>query len=225
MFRRYGVYHLPPAGADWARFATRWLGWDIDAGAPADPLMQPPAEDIVETPRRYGLHATLKPPFHLAEGRTPEALAEATAALAGRLAPVPLDGLGLARIGRFLALRPLGDESALNALAAACVRELDSFRAPPSEAELARRREKRLSPAQESHLARWGYPHVMDLFRFHITLSGALTQDTLAKTEDRLSQDLTPLLPVPYMLDEIALVGEMEDSRFRVIARYRLTGA
>ena len=225
MFRRYGVYHLPPEGAAWARFATRWLGWDIDTGAPADPLPRPLAEDIVETPRRYGLHATLKPPFHLSEGQTPEALAAATAALAGRLAPVQLEGLGLARIGRFLALRPLGDESELNALAAACVRDLDAFRAPPSEAELARRRARRLSEAQEAHLARWGYPHVMELFRFHITLSGALEPDTLAETEDRLSQDLTPLLPKPYMLDEIALVGEMDDGRFRMIARYPLTGA
>lgn len=224
MFRRYAIYHLPPAGTEWSRFATRWLGWDAETGAMAEPLPNPPAGEIVETPRRYGLHATLKPPFHLAQGTTPEGLAQATADLAATLSPVRLDGLDLARIGRFLALRPRGDETALNALAAACVRTLDAFRAPPDEAELARRRARRLSEQQEANLARWGYPHVMDLFRFHITLSGSLDPETLAATEARLSQDLAPLLPAPYMIDEIALVGEMDDTRFRLISRHQLTG-
>ena len=224
-FRRYGIYHLPVESEEWARFATRWLGWDACAGVTPVPLAAAPAEEVVRTPRRYGLHATLKPPFHLAEGKTAEALSEAVEALAGRLAPVRLDGLGLARIGRFLALRPVGDETALNALAAECVRAPDAFRAPPDAEELARRRQRRLSAAQEENLMAWGYPHVMDLFRFHITLSGPLAPERLTETEAGLALDLGPLLPSPYVIGDIALVGEGEDNRFRLISRHPLRGA
>ena len=223
-FVRYGVYHLPPEGADWAVWATRWLGWDALAGREAEPLGVPPEDAVTATPRRYGLHATLKPPFRLAEGASAGALAEAVAGMAEGLAPVRLDGLALARIGGFLALRPMGDEGKLNALAAACVEGPDGFRAPPGVEELARRRARPLSERQEANLVRWGYPHVMQEFRFHITLSGRLDEATMAATRARLEAELQPMLPVPYLVEDIALVGEGPDKRFRLISRHRLGG-
>ena len=52
---------------------------------------------------------------------------------------------------------------------------LDPCRAPPDEAELAKRRRAKLSPEQETNLVRWGYPHVFDAWRFHVTLTRRLT--------------------------------------------------
>jgi hypothetical protein len=130
--------------------------------------------DVTETPRRYGFHATIKPPFALADGTGADALADTLADLAHSLPPARADGLRLSRIGRFLALTPEGDSAKIDALAAAFVRDLDRFRAPATDADLARRRAAGLTPAQESHLLRWGYPYVMDEFRFHMTLSGHL---------------------------------------------------
>ncbi len=225
-FTRYAIYYAPPADAEWTQFATSWLGWDMETGAP----VAHPAVDgigvasVTEVPRKYGLHATMKPPFRLRDGQTVEALYEACTTLAARHAPVSLDGLEIARLGRFLALRPVGETRALNALAAACVQELDGFRAPASEAELARRRAANLTPAQDVNLVQWGYPYVLEAFRFHITLSGKLAKPVLAEVEAALVTHLAPKLPAPFRIDDLALMGEAEDGRFHLIHRYALSG-
>lgn len=225
-FTRYAIYFAPPAEAAWTQHATRWLGWDMEAGAE---VAHPPADgvdvaSVTQVPRKYGLHATMKPPFRLRDGQTIAALQEACATLAARRAPVTLDGLQIARLGRFLALCPTGDTGALNALAAACVQELDSFRAPASESEVTRRRAAGLTPEQDDNLLQWGYPYVLDAFRFHITLSGKLDKPTLASVQDVLQRDLVPLLPAPFTISDLALVGEAGDGRFHLIHRYALSG-
>ncbi len=228
-FTRYAIYYAPPAGADWSRFGARWLGWDMETGTGAAHPDHPALAGldiaaITQVPRKYGLHATLKPPMRLADGATVEALDKACAALAATQAPVVLDGLELARLGRFLALRVTGDETALKALAAACVRELDTFRAPAPEAELARRRAAGLTDAQEENLTRWGYPYVMEAFKFHITLTGKLPKPELPAVEAALAETLLPLLPAPFEIRDLALMGEDRDGRFHLIHRYALSG-
>ncbi|MDK3019002.1 DUF1045 domain-containing protein [Pseudodonghicola flavimaris] len=227
-FERYAVYYAPPVNADWGRFITRWLGWDMETGRemphPEAPELPLPVAEITATPRKYGAHATIKPPFRLAAGQSRVALEAACAALCRDLAPLRLDGLELARLGRFLALRPCGDQAALNALAARVVEALDPFRAPAPEAELARRRAAGLSPAQEANLIRWGYPYVMEEFRFHITLTGKLAKDRLAAVDAHLGRNLAPLLPAPFAIADLALMGEAADGRFHLIHRYALSG-
>ncbi|WP_424832729.1 DUF1045 domain-containing protein [Ruegeria sp.] len=225
-FTRYAIYFAPPAGVEWVKFATSWLGWDMETGqAVAHPAIDDvDVSDITEVPRKYGLHATMKPPFRLRDGQSVAALKDACAALAAHQTPVTLDGLEIARLGRFLALCPVGDTTALNALAASCVCDLDAFRAPAPEAELARRREAGLSPKQEVNLTQWGYPYVMEAFRFHITLSGKLDKPTLAQVQSTLDARLAPLLPRPFHIADLALMGEAEDGRFHLIHRYALSG-
>ncbi len=224
-FTRYAIYYAPPAVEDWAQFATAWLGWNMDAGQtlPHPPVAGLDVAAITDVPRKYGLHATMKPPFRLAGGQTVADLEAACADLAARQSPVTLDGLSVAKLGRFLALRSVGDEARLNALAAACVRDLDSFRAPATEPELARRRAAGLTPEQDTNLTKWGYPFVMDAFRFHITLTGKLDKATLGTVQGTLDARLTPLLPQPLTIRDLALVGEAEDGRFHLIHRYVLS--
>ncbi len=224
-FTRYAIYFAPPAKADWTFFATSWLGWDMESGTQ---VAHPPVDGVdvaavTKVPRKYGLHATMKPPFRLRDGQSFEALQQACETLAANQTSVNLDGLEIARLGRFLALRPIGDVDALNALAAACVTELDRFRAPASEAELARRRASNLTPEQDANLARWGYPYVLDAFRFHITLSGKLDKATLSDAETALHTHLAPFLPKPFQINDLALMGEAEDGRFHLIHRYALS--
>lgn len=225
-FTRYAIYYAPPTDAAWGGFATSWLGWDMQAG---QTVAQPnlPSLDlaaITQVPRKYGLHATLKPPMRLADGQNLAGLQVACDALAAQQAPVTLEGLHLARLGRFLALRVTGDETALSRLAAACVQELDHFRTPASEAELAKRRASGLSPAQDANLLAWGYPFVLDQFRFHITLTGKLPKAELPAVEAALATHLIPLLPTPLVIRDFALVGEDDAGRFHMIQRYALTG-
>ena len=221
-YRRYALYYTPPQG-EFADFGASWLGWDAAAGvAVAQPVL--PGLDIAAltaAPRKYGFHATLKAPFRLAAGRTETALIGAVATLAAQLRPVTLAGLALTRIGPFLALTPDGDPAALNALAAQTVEGLDPFRAPLTEAEVARRNPDRLSPRQRALLDRWGYPYVFDEFQFHMTLTDALDADRL----DRVSAALRPRLtvvPRPFTLDAVSLMGEGADGRVRLIRRFAL---
>ncbi|MEP5212055.1 DUF1045 domain-containing protein [Sulfitobacter pontiacus] len=225
-FTRYAIYYAPPADAAWSNFGASWLGWDIETGTevahPACPGLD--VAEITATPRKYGLHATVKPPMRLAEGQTAEALHVACEGLAAKQAPVTLDGLEIARLGRFLALRAKGDATALNALAAACVTKLDPFRAPLTDADLERRRANGLSPEQDAHLVNWGYPYVLDQFRFHITLTSKRPKAELPSIEAALGETLVPLLPTPFEIRDLALMGEAEDGRFHLIHRYALSG-
>lgn len=220
MFERYAVYYTPKG--DLARLGAAWLGWDVATGqAVAHPeLPGLDVADLTARPRKYGLHGTIKPPMYLADGMTPEGLAAALETLTHSLAPVQLDGLSVTQLGRFLALTPQGETAELAEMAAQVVQTLDPFRAPPSEAELARRRQSNLTPAQEQNLADWGYPYVMDQFRFHITLSGPV--DEAETILPQLQAHFAPVLPVPFLIDSLTLLGQGEDGMFREIRRYPL---
>lgn len=221
-YTRFAVFYVPPAG-DLAQFGSRWLGWDLILGRAVAPFDVEGRDAITETPRKYGLHGTIKPPFALANGSTPAQLAQAVADLATNLAPVRCDGLALHPLGRFLALTPVGDTAALAALAFGCVRALDQFRAPASPSELARRRAAGLTPSQEANLVRWGYPFVDQDFRFHLTLTGKVQKPSLDHWMQVVG-DLMPPLPRPFTIDSLAVVGERSDGRFELIQRYDLTG-
>ncbi|MBC7141287.1 MAG: DUF1045 domain-containing protein [Rhodobacteraceae bacterium] len=225
--QRFAIYYAPPPGP-LAEFAAAWLGWDAAAGRErAHPELSGlplSVAEITATPRKYGFHGTLKPPFRLARGCTEADLRAGCAALANRLAPVSLPGLGLKRLGGFLALVPEGDAAPLDALAAEVVVALDGFRAPPDAAEIARRRPERLSEGQRALLARWGYPYVLDEFRFHLTLSGNLAPDIAEEVAEALAPHLAPILPKPFVVADICLFGEAADGRFRLLHRYPLGG-
>lgn len=223
---RYAVYYTPEGPL--AEFGAKWLGWDSAAGAAIahatiDGLPCPLAQ-ITSRPRKYGFHGTIKPPFFLADGTTLADLMSETEALCGSLAKVTLPGLKLAQLGRFLALVPDGDAADLGNVASTIVKNLDGFRAPPSSTELARRRKANLSPAQEANLAAWGYPYVMDQFRFHMTLTGPLEPADLAATMAVLEPLLEPILQRPFVIDSMSLLGSDQLGLFHVLRRYALAG-
>lgn len=226
--RRYAVYWAPPRGSALARFGAAWLGRDAETGGPVPhpevsglPL---PVAEITAAPRRYGFHATLKPPFRLAEGTEFAELDHAAMALAAGIAPVEAPALTPARIGSFIALVPSAPCPALASLAGRCVTALDCFRAPPGAAELARRRAAGLTPGQEALLARWGYPYVRDEYRFHLTLTGAL-EPAVANAALEVLTDLTASFCVePMAVAEICLFAESRTGEFHILRRYALTG-
>lgn len=226
-FTRYAIYYTLPPGP-LARFGAAWLGWDAARGQPCPPPDVPglpaPAHDLTATPRRYGLHATIKPPFRLAADTTATQLKSAVASLCATQPPVTLDGLILTRLGRFLALTATGDTSALSALAAQVVQDLDPFRAPPTQAERDRRTPANLTPRQRELLALYGYPYVLEAFRFHITLTGKLARDALTTTESALHTHLAPLLPAPFHIDALTLCGEDSTGHFHELERRTLSG-
>lgn len=221
-YSRFAIYYIPPDGP-LATFGAAWLGWDVVKGGPTPHQDLPGLEEVTRTPRKYGFHGTLKPPFRLRENQSEAALAEAVATLAENLPPATCDGLELTELGSFLALTPIGELGGIERVAAACVRDLDAFRAPATETELARRRQAKLSDRQDALLQAWGYPYVMEEFRFHLTLSGRLDRGQLAKWSEAANRAM-PNLPRPFTLDEIALCGERSDGHFELVHRYSLKG-
>jgi hypothetical protein len=221
---RYAVYYAPRPGAFSDR-ASAWLGWDAAHGRtlpqPVLPGLGDPAALTVD-PRRYGFHGTIRAPFRAAEGLGPQDIGAAVAGLAARLAPVVCDGLQLENLHGFLALTPTGCEAALLELGAAVVEGTNSLRAPLTEAEIARRRPDRLSPRQRELLAQWGYPHVMEEFRFHLTLTDRLPDP--APVQAALAAHFAPVLPRPFVIQDLCLFGEDAQGRFHLLHRYPLTG-
>lgn len=223
-FKRYAIYYAPEPGP-LSNFGAKWLGWDPVAGCDLHhPPSDLPIEDITKTPRKYGLHGTVKPPFRLGEGVDIGALHAAAGALVAGMKPVRLDGLRLAKIGGFLALVPEGDTSALGQMAGNVVRALDPFRAPLNAAEIAKRNPDKLSENQRAMLDQWGYPYVMDEFRFHLTLSGRLDDATAARTEAELSRHLDSIVPRPFKIRSLCLFGEADSGRFHMLHRYAFSG-
>ncbi|MCX7567265.1 DUF1045 domain-containing protein [Sulfitobacter sp. F26169L] len=220
MFRRFAIY-ITPDGKFGAQGAA-WLGWDILAG---EPVAQPQSigidlAKITRRPRKYGFHGTVKPPMALGCGYTPDMLEAEARAVASRLSPIILNSLEVCIMGRMLAFVPSGDSAALADLAATVVRSLDRFRAPPTPEEQAKRRKRPLSPSQEHNLAQWGYPHVMDDFRFHMTLTGPANNVTGVLPV--AVAHFAPVLPQPYVIDHLTLVGEDIDGMFHKITRLPL---
>ncbi|AWB49550.1 phosphonate metabolism protein [Gemmobacter aquarius] len=225
-FRRYAIYFAPRAG-DFADRAAAWLGWSAERGEVPHPEVAGlplPLHALTATPRKYGFHGTIKPPFALAAGVGAHDMHEAVAALAARIGPVSFARLRLERIGGFLALVPEGDQAALQALGAEVVTALDRFRAPLTEADIARRRPERLTSRQRELLDRWGYPYVMEEFRFHLTLTGDLAADMAQAVMPVAQGWFGPALPEPFRIEDLCLFGEAADGRFHLVHRYALAG-
>jgi putative phosphonate metabolism protein len=227
MNSRYAIYFAPGEGSNLWRFGTSWLGRDPASGAaPARPPVSGLAPEFVaaatESPRHYGFHATLKPPFALAEGTYAAHLVHALDAFAAQQQPFAVRGLELTRFGSFLAFGMMPPDARMAALAEGCVRGFDRFRAPPDAAELAKRRHAGLNARQEELLLKWGYPYVFDEFRFHMSLTGRLDGDQLDRVEEALRPHVAPFRAAPLPVDSVCLFWQKDRTApFSLIRRCR----
>ncbi|WP_237215458.1 DUF1045 domain-containing protein [Falsiroseomonas oryziterrae] len=202
---RLALYWAPRIDDPLHRLGSTWLGRDAETGAM---LAQPalPGLDIAEITadaRGYGLHATLKPPFRL-NGSYAEARAAAMA-LAARTRPFALPPLRLAEHHGFLALLETEKSTELQAFCDACVTALDPHRAPPTEAEIARRRPERMTERQRAYLQHWGYHYVFEEWWFHVTLSRRLTAEERAIVQPALAAHLADVPALPRRVTELCL--------------------
>ena len=223
---RYAIYVAPDSGSPLAQFGAAWLGRDAETGARvARPVIEGFGAErlvrITETPRGYGFHATLVPPMRLAEGCTPGMLDDALAAFAAGRAPFLAPPLHLTQMKGFLALMLSAGSDAMQALEDDTIRTFERFRAPLTAAELARREDEGLSPRQEALFRAWGYPFVLDEFRFHMTLSCELDAPELQALRTALRPLTAPLCTQPLKVRGIALFEQAtRDASFMLTQRY-----
>jgi Protein of unknown function (DUF1045) len=80
-----------------------------------------------------------------------------------------------------------------------------------------------LTPRQREYLDRWGYPYVMEEFRFHMTLTGQLDAERREPTLAMLRHHFSAIAIETLAIDRLALFRqERADSRFRIVDHWRL---
>jgi putative phosphonate metabolism protein len=227
-YPRYAIYYVPSPGSDLDRFGAELLGYDALGG---DDLAFPTCiteavpdwQDLTRDPRQYGFHATLKAPFALAPGKSEAGLIAACEAFAATARPIPIVTPAVQAISGFIAVVPAEPSDELHQLAADCVRDFDPFRAPLSAEDRARRNPSALSATQVDHLDRWGYPYVMDDFRFHMTLTGRVPAEQREQLVETLHQRFAALDLGKLAIDRIAVFRQDDAGlRFRVLAHFGL---
>lgn len=222
---RYALYYAPAVESPLWRFGSAVLGYDAITGDELPALVPPGCDQagwaaLTEEPRRYGFHGTLKAPFELGVGRSEAQLRAFAHNYASGLERVAIEGLGVAALGRFVALIPSAESALLQRFAFGVVQAFEPFRAPLSEADMARRLTSPLTPAHRAYLEAYGYPYVGDAFRFHMTLTGSLPPELVAPVKEALAQAYEQAVPRPrpFTIDRIALFKQdTRTSRFRLL--------
>jgi hypothetical protein len=222
---RIALYYAPAITDPLWQRACAWLGRDPETNAPCAQPDLPQIAAITASPRLYGFHATLKPPMHLKDGATYDDLIAATKAVAAGVEPFTLPPMQVTDLGGFLALRETHESVALQALCDACVAGPDLLRAPPDEAEMARRRRHGLTRAEEAMLTRWGYQHVFATWMFHMTLTRRLDAEEKSIYFDAASRYFAEALALPREVTDIAVFTEATDGApFLLAERIALGG-
>ena len=229
---RYAIYLAPPIESELWSFGSQVLGRDAETGETVDGFAPDGYEAetwraLVAEPRRYGFHATIKAPFRLNPASTLDDLEARIATLARKIEPfdagsLRVSTLPLAKGRTFVALTPEKPSAELGPLEANVVRKLDPLRAPLTAAEVERRVPERLSPRQRYYLDAWGYPFVLDEFRLHFTLTGAVADPEAIMT--KLAAEFERSVSSPTLrVDSLALFAQDDaQADFRVVGRFPL---
>jgi putative phosphonate metabolism protein len=228
---RYALYYAPRPEEGLATTAGQWLGRSPETGSVrarhAVPGLSPERlAEITAEPRFYGFHGTLKPPMALADDASERDLVEAVGRFAAGQTAFAASSLNLVVLSGFFALAPQARCAELQDLADRCVVEFDEFRRPAEEHELARRRAAGLTPRQETLLTRWGYPYVLDEWRFHLTLTGRISDDgERAAVMAALQRHFAAVVERPLPVNDLCIFRQPAmDRPFTVLARFRLGG-
>jgi Protein of unknown function (DUF1045) len=235
MSARFALYLAPEAEEDLWRFGSDWLGYDAETRETVPhPALSSIDEEALHAatahPRLYGFHLTLKAPFRLAEGMTPDDLERATAELAARhrvFGPVALSPVTrpAGQNHHFLCLEPSSPSAAMMQLEADAVIGLDALRAPLDAQEIARRRPERLDQRELGYLKLYGYPHVLDAFQPHFSLTGPVEDIAPYRTAVAAALAENPAL-AQFTCRSIAMFEQPEQgARFFVRRRFALTEA
>lgn len=217
---RAAVYWAPALTDPLSRAGNAWLGRDAEHGVA---VPQPPVDGLAEmtaAARAYGFHATLRPPMRLATGWND--FLDSVRQMAARMTPFELPPLQVEEVAGFLALRERAPCPALHALADACVQATNVHRLAPSEAELTKRRASGLSSEQEALLLRWGYPHVMQQWWFHMTLTRRLLVAEITRVRPLAEAFFADSAGIARRVDEVAVFTQVDGGDFLLAERVKL---
>jgi hypothetical protein len=227
-YERYAIYWVPAPSSPLAAFARGWFGAEVETG---EALAAPDADFGLDagllqrataSPRRYGIHATIKAPFRLRDEAGADELAAALAAFCARRRRIRSAPLRLHRFPRYLALVLGAERAETGWLADDCVTHFDRFRAPLSGDDRARR-SGAPAPDAAALLEQFGYPDIFHRFMFHITLAGPLDEAELNIVQAALAPAVAPFTATPFVFQDLCLCGDPGGGGlFRVLGRFPL---
>ncbi|MBP1883570.1 DUF1045 domain-containing protein [Sinorhizobium mexicanum] len=212
---RYAICFTPPMGDPLSAVAASWLGRNVYSDEPTE-LPSIAGLTVSEiafhtaAPRRFGFHAMIMAPFCLNPAADEADLLKALMHFASAETPFEIARMEVARFSQCWGLVPQVPSQEMHLLAARVVQTFDRFRAPISEDEIERCDPDRLTAPQFSNLHRWGDPYVMDEYRFHMKLTGALNPETARRMEAPLRELFEPYLERPLAIGSLALFIEQD---------------
>ncbi len=221
--QRLAIYYTPRPYSEIALTASIWLGRDVYGKKSSEPVvvdgfLATRRLELVSAPCHYGFHATIKPPFQLLEQKSVQYLKRRLHQFADGWHSFVLPPLEVSFMHDFFCLRPSGSCPLLAKLAADAMHFFDDYAKPLSKSEFERRRQTALSPRQELLLQTWGYPYVFEEFRFHLTLTGKVTdKEEKNILEKELQKRFHPGLCQDVSLDSLCLFMEEDRAPMRLI--------
>ena len=225
---RYALYYAPRQACPWRTFGATWLGRCAFDDKEVDQVRIDGVEPLLlrsltEAPRRYGFHATLKAPFRLAQDTSVADLIDALDRFCATQSVIELAQPKVVRMGQFAALAWPDQRDQVTSVANECVVRFDDFRAPLVTSEIERRRTAGMTPRGEELLMQWGYPHVLDEFRFHMSLTGQLGPApamVVRRIYEAAEQGVSNLAGTPFLFDAISIFEEpVPNAPFRALHR------
>jgi putative phosphonate metabolism protein len=220
---RFAIYFVPSADMPLYRFGASFIGYDCHTGQDVEPpdagLDIAEWRELTRAPRTYGFHATLKAPFHLATRASEDDLLTELRRFAATPRTIPALDPVVRSLGQFVAIVPATASPVIDLLAADCMTTFDRFRRPLDARERGSRLGAGLSQRQIENLERWGYPYVLEDFRFHMTLTGPVAADRRGQILALLQARFDAMVgTAPLPIAQVALLRQDAPSaRFRVV--------
>ncbi len=224
MHKRYAIYYLPPKGSDLETFGAKWFGYDITKGQAIEPMQvhEFNLNQMTQIARAYGFHATLVAPFPLRKKFEYEDFRKKVSKLANQSKSFPIAPLRFKSLSGHLTLIPKHNAIEMNLLEERLVTKLNKFRKKKSGEAFKKRLQVKLNALEREYLDDYGYPYVLDHFRFHFTLSDRAEKAQRNVLIEYLERHFSETLAKPQVIEELAIVGEREDGYFEEIERLAL---
>ena len=227
---RCALCFTPPADDALTIAAARWLRRDPYTGAriswPIEGLVETDHAFLTAAPRRLGFHGSLKPAFRLSGDYAIADIQAALAKFCRRVPPVTVEAMRISLLDNFFALIPASPNPELDELAADFVTVFDQYRSPTSDLDLARGDIGRLNGRQFANLMAWGHPHVLDQFRYHMTLTGPIDELERDYVAQMLKRHFGTVIESPLCISQVALFVEPEpNAPFLIDSTHSFTAA
>lgn len=233
-YKRVAIYFLPKKNSSLENFGKNLLGRDINKKRKISLTRRQKyfinrrftyfdeLKDYCEKPAKYGFHATLKAPFRLKRNVKTKDFYDVISHIAAQHSRFKIKGLKIVYRKKFTFITSRKEIKSLINLENDLVKHLDTFRAELNKTEIKKRNPDSLTFKQNKYLKEWGYPFVLDQFKFHMTLMNQNNNKLSNKQKLELEKLIYKISNNLLEFNEISLLGENKNGYFEEIKRFKL---